>query len=79
MSLHEAIAASISLYTKEDFHYQKINEISGGSINKSIKIDDGKKSWFVKINLIERERIFYEEMKGLKAIAKTKIFLVRIP
>tara|TARA_Y100001935_G_C17311632_1_gene516936 strand:- start:9714 stop:10592 length:879 start_codon:yes stop_codon:yes gene_type:complete len=74
MDLYKKIESYISFHTKDNFSLKKIDEISGGSINRTIKIKGQSQSWFVKINSIEKKEIFHSEIEGLYALSKTESF-----
>lgn len=74
MAVWAAIAAQISALTGEAFAPAAPRSIGGGCINTTVRLADGRQSWFVKVNsaamrdMFEAERAGLEELAGAAAI-----------
>ncbi|MES9906458.1 MAG: fructosamine kinase family protein [Sedimenticola sp.] len=71
------IAAQISSITGSEFKPQSPDRMGGGCINKSVRLCDGSRCYFVKFNQAQMLGMFEEEQAGLEALAATHT--LRIP
>ncbi len=65
----DPIAADINQRTGEPFVPADVTHVGGGCINTCIRISDGIRSFFVKLNDRSRLEMFEAEAEGLKEIA----------
>ncbi|SDX72716.1 Fructosamine-3-kinase [Allochromatium warmingii] len=73
------IAAQLSAATGIPVHIQRQRPIGGGCINRAALIDDGSRTWFVKLNSRDRVTMFEAEAAGLSALAAAHAFRVPEP
>lgn len=71
------IEAAIATATGEVFHVKETRRIGGGCINFALKISDGSRSLFLKLNTLDRAFMFAAEAEGLQQMASTHT--VRVP
>lgn len=77
MSMWQHIAAQISTRTGSSFEPRAPSPVGGGCINQALKLSDGCRHWFVKINKPEGIGMFEAEAEGLNALASTQT--IRVP
>jgi len=77
MNLWQQIAADISAHSNENFEPHPPKSIGGGCINQAMKLSDGCRHWFVKVNSADRLDMFEAEAEGLNAMAGTQT--IRVP
>ncbi len=77
--LQQEISNSISMATGQPFTIKKLSGASGGCINASFIADDGKQSYFIKMNRADAISMFEAEYQALDEIAKTKTIRVPVP
>ncbi|MCW8853095.1 MAG: fructosamine kinase family protein [Gammaproteobacteria bacterium] len=77
MSLWQTISKHISTTTGEDFDISQQQGVGGGCINDALKITDGKRHYFVKINHVSHGDMFEAEAQGLYELAASHT--VRVP
>ncbi len=77
--LQQEISNSISMATGQPFTIKKLSGASGGCINASYIADDGKQSYFIKMNRADAISMFEAEYQALDEIAKTKTIRVPVP
>jgi fructosamine-3-kinase len=77
MSNWQAIAEQIAAVTGEPFTPQPARTVGGGCINTTVKLGDGRRTYFVKLNGDERLDMFEAEAEGLSAMAATET--IRVP
>ena len=75
----KVVAEQICLTTKQDFHIQAIQSISGGDISSAFKFEGKTKSYFVKLNRPQMLNMFQAEFAGLQALAQTNTVSVPRP
>ena len=74
MTVWAAIAAQVGALTGAPFAPDAPHSIGGGCINSTVRLSDGRQSWFVKVNaasmldMFEAERAGLEELAGARAI-----------
>lgn len=69
MSLWQHLSEQISQHTQQHFEIHSHIAISGGCINESYRLSDGKSSYFVKINNARHGDMFEAEALSLKEIS----------
>lgn len=79
ISLWKAIAKHIALVSGEAFAPEMPIAIKGGSINFTVQLTDGNRSFFVKLNDIRLIDMFAAEALGLKELLQTNTFRVPQP
>lgn len=72
-----AIAAAIAKATGEPFFPGRRMELAGGCINQALKLDDGRRRFFVKLNQARYLDMFEAEADGLREMEATHT--VRVP
>ncbi|MEN8167842.1 MAG: fructosamine kinase family protein [Pseudomonadota bacterium] len=77
MSEWQTIAEQISTVTGELFEPAAPRHVGGGCINTTVKLEDGKRSYFVKLNAASLLEMFEAESDGLAAMAATGT--IRVP
>lgn len=77
MSNWTQIAQHISEASGQAFHPDTPGRLGGGCINSAIKLSDGDRHWFVKINQAALLDMFTAEHAGLQALADTDT--IRVP
>lgn len=66
------IAAHISQASGKPFHPGMPRLVGGGCINTTVRLSDGKRSYFIKLNGVEFLEMFTAESAGLSEIAATR-------
>ncbi len=79
MSPWSDIAVQISASINTPFDVEKTSLISGGCINQAYCIEDGKHSFFVKLNKTESLQMFEAEATGLQEIKNSHTLRVPTP
>jgi fructosamine-3-kinase len=77
MTHWQIIAQHIAHTTRTDFHPQEPRSIGGGCINTGVRLTDGKRSFFVKLNRAALLDMFEAESDGLEVMAQTQT--IRVP
>ncbi len=77
MSDWNSIAEQIGRATGSQFSPREPRDISGGCINRTVQLSDGRQSYFVKLNSAALLEMFEAEAAGLTEIAATGT--VRVP
>jgi fructosamine-3-kinase len=77
--LWDTISQHISLVSKEKFVPNSSIAIRGGCINFTIRLTDGSRNFFIKINEARLLEMFAAEAEGLTELAKTCTFRVPDP
>lgn len=77
MTVWAAIAEQISALTGERFAPAAPRSIGGGCINTTVRLADGRRSWFVKLNAAAQIDMFEAERAGLEALASAGA--IRVP
>jgi fructosamine-3-kinase len=77
MSDWQAIAEQINRVTGEPFNPEPARSVGGGCINTAVKLGDGRRTFFVKLNAASRLEMFEAEAEGLAALAATET--IRVP
>jgi len=72
-----AIAAHISQATGEPFEPATPRSMGGGCINRAVRLSDGRRDWFVKLNDARLLDMFEAESEGLAEMAATDS--IRVP
>ncbi len=77
----EALRLAIQDATKADFEISGVEPVGGGCIHTALKLEGetaaGKKSFFAKVNEVEKKALFAAEAEGLGALRKAGA--VRVP
>jgi fructosamine-3-kinase len=73
----DEITLAISQTIGEKFTSDRHQSLSGGCINQTTKLSDGKRSFFVKTNIANRIDMFIAEAIALEQISATKT--IRVP
>jgi len=71
------IAESIARATGEPFAPRSPSSVGGGCINTAVRLSDGRRSFFVKLNSAERLEMFTAEAEGLGELARAGC--IRVP
>lgn len=71
------IAQEIARATGQPFELQDRRSISGGSINQALRISDGDRDYFLKLNQASQYAMFEAEALGLREMAETET--IRVP
>ena len=74
-----SIARHIAAASGEAFAPRPPHAIGGGCINTTVRLSDGKRSYFVKTNAASRAEMFEAELAGLQALAATRTLRVPEP
>lgn len=77
MNHWQAIAEQIAAASGEPFDPQPPATLGGGCINEAVRLTDGTRTWFVKLNRAELLDMFDAEYDGLKAMHDTHS--IRVP
>jgi len=77
MTVWAAIAAQISALTGAPFVPATPHSVGGGCINTTVRLSDGRQSWFVKVNAASMLDMFEAEHAGLEELAGTAA--IRVP
>lgn len=77
MSVWTAVAQQISELTGEPFAPAPPQSIGGGCINGAVRLSDGDRSFFVKVNAADRLDMFEAERDGLDELASADA--IRVP
>jgi fructosamine-3-kinase len=77
MDSWRTIAHYIEQATGESFEPRPPTDIGGGCINTAVKLSDGQRSFFVKLNAADLFDMFAAEAEGLGEIAQTRS--IRVP
>jgi len=72
-----AIASQISALTGEPFAPAVPRSIGGGCINTTVRLSDGERSWFVKLNAATMLEMFEAERAGLEELQSADA--IRVP
>ncbi|MET0091774.1 MAG: fructosamine kinase family protein [Candidatus Thiodiazotropha sp.] len=73
----QIIAQHIAQTTGEAFNPQEPRSMGGGCINTGVRLGDGRRNYFVKLNRAALLEMFEAEADGLRALAQTRT--LRIP
>lgn len=79
MSEWQTIAEQISAVTGESFQPAAPRHVGGGCINTTVKLGDGERTYFVKLNAYSLLVMFEAESDGLAAMAATETLRVPRP
>jgi fructosamine-3-kinase len=77
MSNWQTIANQITRVTGAAFSPGPAQSVGGGCINTTVKLEDGQRSFFVKLNAVTGLAMFEAEAEGLAAMAATDT--IRVP
>ena len=77
MGLWTTVAAQIGELTGEPFAPEAPLSIGGGCINAAVRLSDGERSFFVKVNAADRLDMFEAERDGLDELARADA--IRVP
>ena len=77
MNLLAAISDAITLATGTPFVVARQAAIGGGCINRALKLTDGQRSFFVKVNSAEHLAMFEAEAAGLDEVLASRS--IRVP
>ncbi len=77
--LWQGIARQISEHTGELFQPRSSDHVGGGCINTALKLSEGRRSFFVKLNSARRAEMFAAEAEGLHALASSRSIRVPVP
>jgi len=77
MTVWAAIAEQISALTGERFAPAAPRSLGGGCINTTVRLGDGRQSWFVKLNAAAQLDMFEAERAGLEELARAGA--IRVP
>ena len=72
-----AIARCIAEATRADFDPRPPRSLGGGCINTAVKLEDARRSFFVKLNRSDLLEMFEAEEQGLREMAATRT--IRVP
>jgi fructosamine-3-kinase len=78
-SVWQSIGAAICENTGQPFAITNVTPVSGGCINKTVVIDDGLRSFFVKLNVAASAGMFEAETDGLRELDKAGALRVPQP
>lgn len=73
----QMIAEQITQITGKPFQPLEPREIGGGCINRAVRLLDGERTYFVKLNQASKLSMFEAEMEGLHAMAQSQS--IRVP
>jgi fructosamine-3-kinase len=73
----QIIAQHISQTTDRPFNPLEPRHVGGGCINQGVRLTDGDRSYFVKLNSATLLEMFEAESEGLRAMAETQT--IRVP
>jgi protein-ribulosamine 3-kinase len=79
MNQWQIIAEQISASTGVPFQPVEPREIGGGCINSAVRLQDGERTYFVKLNQAAKLPMFEAELEGLVALAQTGTLRVPEP
>jgi protein-ribulosamine 3-kinase len=79
MSLWEAIGAGITGVTGEQGTATPLGEVGGGCINRAMRINHGKQTYFVKLNDAAHADMFAAEARGLRELRDSRSLRVPEP
>jgi fructosamine-3-kinase len=79
MSIWENIAEQISWVSGETFDPEAPRHVGGGCINAAVRLRDGRREYFVKLNQADRLDMFEAEAEGLAALAAGRSLRVPEP
>jgi fructosamine-3-kinase len=77
MTVWAAITAQISALTGAPFTPAAPRSVGGGCINTTVRLSDGRQSWFVKVNAASMLDMFEAEHAGLEELAGAAA--IRVP
>ena len=66
--IYHAVARQIARSTGQSFQPTECRSVGGGCINQTVVLDDGRRSYFVKLNQARMAPLFDAEAEGLDAI-----------
>jgi protein-ribulosamine 3-kinase len=75
----QMIAEQITQITGRPFQPLEPREIGGGCINTTVRLMDGERTYFVKLNQASKLVMFEAEMEGLRALAESGTMRVPEP
>jgi len=75
----QMIAEQITQITGKPFQPLEPREIGGGCINTAVRLLDGERTYFVKLNQASKLSMFAAEMEGLHALAESHTLRVPEP
>lgn len=73
------IADAIARATGAPFEPQEVRDLGGGCINRAVRLSDGRRSFFVKVNEPSASQMFEAERDGLRALATPGAIRVPTP
>lgn len=76
MNIQQALSLEISQATGEKFNASSSHDAVGGSINRSITLTDGQRSFFVKLNQADQLAMFEAEAEGLNELRANSGFVI---
>jgi fructosamine-3-kinase len=79
MNQWQIIAQHIAQTTGEPFDPLEPRHVGGGCINTSLRLTDGERTYFVKLNSAALQDMFEAESDGLRAMLETKTLRVPQP
>ncbi|WP_456407439.1 fructosamine kinase family protein, partial [Thiolapillus sp.] len=79
MSVWKQIAQHIRDASGEPFQPESPRSLGGGCINTAVKLSDGGRHWFVKLNAANRLDMFEAEFLGLQELAAADAIRVPLP
>ncbi len=77
IELWQGIAQRITEHTDETFEPQSPVHVGGGCINTALKLSDGRRDYFVKLNSARLADMFVAEAEGLRTLAASHS--IRVP
>jgi fructosamine-3-kinase len=77
MTVWAAVTAQISALTGAPFTPAEPRAVGGGCINTTVRLSDGRQSWFVKINASSMLDMFEAERAGLEELERANA--IRVP
>lgn len=77
--LNADLEAAIHAAIGEPFSILSLNPVGGGCINQALRIDGASRSYFVKLNRINRLPMFEAELQGLEVIFSTQTIRTPTP
>ncbi|PVV25358.1 MAG: hypothetical protein B6D79_09350, partial [gamma proteobacterium symbiont of Ctena orbiculata] len=71
MTQWEIIAQHIAQASNKPFNPLEPRQVGGGCINQGVRLTDGERTYFVKLNSAALLDMFEAEADGLRAMAQT--------
>jgi protein-ribulosamine 3-kinase len=75
----DTVAQHITAATGRAFTARSVQPLSGGDINAAFRLQDGDKSYFIKLNRAEWVEMFVAEFEGLQELASSQTVCVPQP